>query len=111
MPVQLLQGADGMSGFRAGDRVLYRDGDRFGVAKVDLVGDRHVTGFPFDTARGGWARGRRRIAVSFVIGKLPPRTNADQVAARINRLANQREALRQQANRWLEDSVRELARP
>ena len=98
-----------MNGVRPGDRVLYRDGDRFGVARVDLVGDRHVTGFPFDTMRRSWSRKNRRIAASFVIGKLPPRENADRIADRINRLTNEREALRQKANRWLEDKVRDLA--
>jgi hypothetical protein len=100
-----------MSDFRPGDRVLYRDGDRYFVGRVDLVKERHVTAFPFDTAKGRWAKANRRVPVGFVLGKLRPRENADQIAARLNRLANEREALRQQANRWLEDSVRELARP
>jgi hypothetical protein len=99
-----------MTGFRPGDRVLYRDGDRFAVARVDLVGERHVTGFPFDITRRTWSSRNRRIAAAFVIGKLPPQEHADRVAATINRLTNQREAMRQQANRWLEQSVRELAR-
>ncbi len=98
-----------MNGFSPGDRVLFRDGDRFCVAKVDLVKDRHLTAFPFDTARRAWSRKNRRIAASFVIGKLPPRENADRIAERINRLTNEREALRQKANRWLEDKIRELA--
>lgn len=98
-----------MNGVHPGDRVLYRDGDRFGVARVDLVKDRHLTAFPFDTARRSWSTRNRRIATSFVIGKLPPRENADRIAERINRLTNEREALRQKANRWLEDKVRELA--
>ena len=100
-----------MNGLRPGDRVLYRDGDRFGVAKVDLVKDRHVTGFPFDTARRSWSRRNRRIAASFVIGKLPPREDADRIAAKINRLTNEREAQRQIANRQFEQSVRELLHP
>lgn len=95
-----------MNGLRPGDRVLYRDGDRFGVAKVDLVKDRHVTGFPFDTARRSWSRRNRRIAASFVIGKLPPREDADRIAAKINRLTNEREAQRQIANRQFEEAVR-----
>lgn len=97
-----------MNGIRPGDRVLFRDGDRFGVAKVDLVKDRHLTGFPFDTTHRHWARRNRRIAASFVIGKLPPRENADRIALRIEALRNQREAQRQIANRQFEESVRQL---
>lgn len=97
-----------MTQYRPGDRVLFRDGDRFGVARVDLVKDRHVTGFPFDTARRTWSSKNRRVPTFCILGKLPPQEHADRVADRINRLTNQREALRQQANRWLEDSVRQL---
>lgn len=100
-----------MNGIRPGDRVLYRDGDRFGVAQVELVKDRHLTAFPFDTTHRRWSRRNRRIATSFVIGKLPPQEHADRIAARINVLANQREAQRQIANREFEAAVRELARP
>lgn len=97
-----------MNGLRPGDRVLYRDGDRFGVAKVDLVKDRHVTGFPFDPDHRRWSRRNRRIAVSFVIGKLPPRENADRIALRIEALRHQCEAHRQIAQRQFETAVREL---
>jgi hypothetical protein len=97
-----------MSEFRPGDRVIFRAGHHFGVAKVDLVKDRHVTAFAFDTNRQGWQRMRQRIQHSAILGTLPPRENADRIAKRLNRLANEREALRQQANRWLEDNVRQL---
>lgn len=100
-----------MNGIRPGDRVLYRDGDRFAVACVDLVKERHLTAFPFDTGRRRWSRKNRRIPASFVIGKVSLQESPDCVAAKLNRLANEREALRQQANRWLEDSVRELITP
>ena len=65
-----------MSEYLPGDRVLYRDGDRFAVARVDLVNGRYLTGFPFCTVRRTWSAGRRRIAASFVIGKLPPQEHA-----------------------------------
>ena len=94
--------------YRPGDRVLFRDGDRFGVAHVDLVKDRHVTGYPFDTTRRTWSSKNRRIGLSFVVAKLPRDAHPLAIAAGINRLTNEREALRQQANRWLEDRVRQL---
>jgi len=97
-----------MSEFRAGDRVLFRDGDRFGVARVDLVKDRHVTGFPFDPVRRTWSRANRRVPMFCIVGKIPAHEHSDRIADRINRLTNEREALRQQANRWLEDNVRQL---
>lgn len=97
-----------MNGLRPGDRVLYRDGDRFGVARVDLVRDRHLTAFPFDTTHRRWSRRNRRIGLSFVIGKLPPRENADRIALRIETLRHQREAQRQIAQRLFEESVKDL---
>lgn len=100
-----------MNGLRPGDRVLYRDGDRYFVGKVDLVKERHVTAFPFDPLRRSWSSRNRRIAAAFVIGKLPPQEHADRIALRIERLRNQRDGLRMQANRWLEDQVRELTYP
>ncbi len=100
-----------MKGINPGDRVLFRDGDRYGVARVDIVGDRHVTGFPFDTAHRRWSRRNRRIAASFVIGKLPPREHADRIAQRIEILRHQREAQRQIAQRQFEQAVQELVHP
>ena len=100
-----------MNGIRPGDRVLYRDGDRYGVARVDLVGERHVTAFPFDVTHRRWTRRNRRIAAAFLIGKVPPREHADRIAAKLQRLAVERDIMRSQANRWLEKSVRELANP
>jgi len=100
-----------MNDIRPGDRVLYRDGDRYGVARVDIVGERHITGFPFDPAHRRWSRRNRRIAASFVFGKLPPQEHAGRIAAKLERLAIERDIMRSQANRWLEDCVRELAKP
>lgn len=97
-----------MSRYQPGDHILFRDGDRFGVARVDLVKDRHLTGFPFDPAHRRWSRRNRRIACDFVIARLPVTTDMADLAARIEALRNQREALRQKANRWLEDNVRQL---
>ncbi len=98
-----------MTEFRPQDRVLYRDGDRFFVGRVDLVKDRYLTVFPFDPTRRSWSSKNRRVPASFVIGKLTAEEkNSDRVAEKIERLRNQREAMRQQANRWLEDNVRQL---
>lgn len=97
-----------MNGFSPGDRVLFRDGDRFGVAKVDLVRERHLTAFPFDTLNRRWSRRNRRIAASFVIGKLPAQEHADRIALRIERLRHQHEAERQQAKRQFEERIRSL---
>lgn len=97
-----------MSAYRPGDYVLYRDGDRFAVARIDLVKDRHLTGFPFDTANRRWARRNRRIAVGFVLGTLPSRLSAAAIARRIEALRNQREAQRQTAQTQFEQNVRQL---
>ena len=99
-----------MNGLCPGDRIVYRDGECFGVARVDLVKDRHVTAFPFDPTNRRWSRRNRRIGHSFVIGKLPPREAADRIALRIERLRHQHEAQRQIAKRQFELSVCELIR-
>lgn len=98
-----------MNGIRPGDRVLYRDGRSFGVARVDLVGERHVTAFPFDITNRRWSRRNRRIPAPFVIGKLPAHQHTDRVAARIDFFAKLRELERQRADREMEDQVRRLA--
>lgn len=97
-----------MSNIRPGDRVIYRDGDRFLVARVDLVKDRHLTGFPFDPVHRRWSAARRRIARDFVVDRLPASANTLSIAARIECLRNVREMQRQRANRELEQSVRQL---
>ncbi len=94
--------------FLPGDRVLYRDGDRYAVARVDLVRDRHVTGFPFDTAHRRWSRVNRRIARDFILARLPSTEDPAAIAKRLAVLANQREAKRQEANTWLHQQVRQL---
>jgi len=95
---------------RPGDRVLFRDGDRFGVARVQLVQDRYVTAFPFDPLRRSWARVNRRIGRDFLLGKLHHNITTETLVREIEILRNQRDARRQQANSWLEQAVRELAR-
>ncbi len=108
MHLSLLQGEAIVNGIRPGDRVIYRDIDRFGVAKVDLVKERHVTAFHFDTRNRRWARLNRRIGFSFILAKLPAGERADSVASRIDQLNNEREAQRQIANRIYEERIRQL---
>lgn len=97
-----------MSDFVPGDRILFRDGDRFGVALVDIVKPGHLTAFPYDTRRQSWMRANRRIGRAFVLDRLSPDASAAEIAKRIHCLGNQRDAKRQQANRWLENNVRQL---
>lgn len=97
-----------MNGIAPGDRVIFRDGDRFRVARVDLVSGGYATGFPFDPARGDWSRTNRRIAASFILAKLPKGKPAAPLAARIEALHQEREARRQEANHWLREAVGEL---
>ncbi len=97
-----------MNGVHPGDRVLYLDGIGFFVGRVQTVRESRVTVFPFDPARRDWSSKNRRVPISAVVGKLSPREHADRIAARINILANQREALRQRANRQFQESVRQL---
>lgn len=73
--------------------------------------ERHITLFPFDPLKRDWSSKNRRVPISFVAGRVPGKADTLRLAQRIEQLRNQREALRQQANRWLEDSVRELVTP
>ncbi len=97
-----------MNGITPGDRLIFRDGDRFGLARVDLVSERHVTAFTFDPRRQRYQRSRRRIPASFILAKLPEEAREDLLAARIDVLHHQREAMRQKANVWLREAVGEL---
>lgn len=94
--------------FNPGDRVLYRDGDRYAVARVDLVKDRHVTGFPFDPSHRRWSRVNRRIARDFILARLPPGEDPAKLARRIEALRNQRDGYRRAANTWFDQQVRQL---
>ncbi|MBA4766093.1 MAG: hypothetical protein H2049_00475 [Porphyrobacter sp.] len=101
-----------MTAFRPGDRVLYRDGDSFGVARVDLVKDQSVTLYPFDLRSGTWSTKNRRLLRSLVVGKLSRREkNSDRAAEKVARLAQERDALRRQLDRQLESAVQELIAP
>lgn len=101
-----------MNGLRPGDRVLYRDGDSYGVARVDIVKDQSVTLRPFDLGKGSWSTKNRRMLPSFVIGKLSRREkNSDRAAEKVARLAMEREALRRQVDRQIESALRELLAP
>lgn len=91
-----------------GDRVLYRDGDRYILARIDLVRQGYYTAFPFDPVHRRWERARRRIARSFIVAPVPPTVEERAIAARINALVNERNARRAAANRWLEVCLREL---
>lgn len=91
-----------------GTRVLYRDGDRYILARIDLVRAGYYTAFPFDPVHRRWGRARRRIARSFIVAPVPPAVEDRAIAARINALTNERNARRAAANSWLESRLTEL---
>lgn len=97
-----------MNGIAPGDRVIFRDGDRFCLARVDLVKGGYATAFPFDTARGRYSRARRRIPDNLILAKLPATQHSDRIAARIEALHQEREERRRAANQWLREAVGEL---
>lgn len=97
-----------MNGITPGDQVIFRDGDRFAVARVDLVSGGYATAFPFDPARGIWSRKNKRIPAAFILAKVPRGKRAEPLAARIEALHQEREARRQEANIWLREAVGEL---
>lgn len=97
-----------MADLTPGTRVLYRDGDRYILARIDLVRDGYYTAFPFDPVHRRWERARRRIARSFIIAPVPPTVEDRALAARISALTNERNARRADANHWLESRLREL---
>lgn len=97
-----------MPDFAPGDTILYRDGDRYLVARIELVKGDYYTAFPFCPLRRRWHHGRRRIARDFIMSRLKPTTNVADLARRIECLRNEREAKRQQANQWLQRSIMEL---
>jgi hypothetical protein len=69
------------------------------VARVELVRDRHYTGFPWRMGDRAWDKRRFRIGRDKVIAVLPAQTDAAVVAERLNVLRNQRDMERESANR------------
>ena len=74
--------------------ILYADRTDYGVARVELVRDRHYTSFPWSHALGRWDRRRFRIARHRVLAVLPASTDPAPIAAKLNVFANQRAAER-----------------
>lgn len=97
-----------MSDFRPGDKILFRDRGSFGLARVDLVRDRHLTCFPFDHARRRWARRNMRIAHHLVVERIEGAIDPARLARDIEALRNQRDAKRAAADAWLADQVEQL---
>jgi hypothetical protein len=93
-----------------GTCILYREGDRFAVARIDLVKDGHCTAFPFCPIRRRWLTTRRRIARDFIVAPVPAGADIAELVRRIECLRNQRDSKRQQANQWLQRRVLELTR-
>lgn len=97
-----------MADLSPGNCILYRDGDRYLVARIDLAREGYYTAFPFDPAHRRWSKARRRLARAFVVAALPADTDVEQLSRRIECLRNQRDARRQIANHWLDRQVRQL---
>jgi hypothetical protein len=97
-----------MTDYAPGDKVIYRDGDRYFVARIELVRGGYYTATPYNPLRRGWANHQRRIARDFVLSRVAPTTQVQELVARIERLRNERDARRLDANRWLRECLIEL---
>lgn len=80
---------------RVGDLVVFRTMTDGGIARVDLVRDRHVTAFPWRQADRRWERRRSRIDRRSVVAVLPGDADPAPIADQLNVLRNLRAAERQ----------------
>jgi len=93
---------------RPGDRVLFRELDSFGVAKVDLVRERHVTCFVYQPAYRRFSALRRRIPLTSLVRKIQRHEHSERIVKRIEALRNERNGKRIEAQRWFEARVADL---
>lgn len=75
-----------------GDLILYADRTDYGVARVELVRDRHYTSFPWLHEHRRWDRRRFRVARPRVLAVLPASSDPAVIAEKLNLFANQRAA-------------------
>lgn len=92
-----------------GDLVVFRTASEAGVARVDLVRDRHVTAFPWRQADRRWDRRRFRLDRGNLLAVLPEGTDPAPIADQFNVLRNQRDAERAAARTMFEQRVDRLA--
>lgn len=92
-----------------GDLVVYRTACDAGVARVDIVRDRHVTVFPWRQADRRWDRRRFRLDRASIRAILPAETDPAPIADEFNVLRNQREAERAAARALFNQRVDRFA--
>lgn len=93
-----------------GDLIFYRDRTDFGVARVDLVRDRHFTCFPWNDLLLRFDLRRQRIDRHRVIARLREQSDPARIADRLNVLRNQRDARRAAANTAFLQSIKTLTK-
>lgn len=92
-----------------GDLVVYRTLSGAGVARVQLVRERHLTAFAWRQGDRRWERRNFRIDREFVVARLDADTDPATIADQLNVLTNRRASERMQANRAFERRVDRLA--
>ncbi|MDZ4308408.1 hypothetical protein [Allopontixanthobacter sp.] len=95
---------------RAGDLIFYRDRTDFGVARVDLVRERHFTCFPWHDLLLRFDKRRQRIDRHRVIARLSQASDPAAIAARLNVLRNQRDGQRAAAHAAYLQSIEKLTK-
>jgi hypothetical protein len=90
------------------DLVVFRTLSGAGVARVDLVREKHVTGFAWRQADRRWERRNMRIARKHILAVLGRDADPVPVADALNVLTNRRASERMQANRLFDARVDRL---
>ena len=92
----------------ASDIVVYRDRIDYGIARIDLVRERHFTCFPWRVGDRRWGNGRVRIERTRVLAVLEKGTEPAAIAEQLNIIKNQRDMQKGAAQRYYHFRVREL---
>jgi hypothetical protein len=90
------------------DLVVFRTLSGAGVARVDLVREKHVTGFAWRQGDRRWERRNMRIGREHILAVLERDADPAPIADALNVLTNRRASERMQASRRFDARVDQL---
>lgn len=76
---------------KPGSIILFAENGSHGLARVDLVRERHLTSFPWSLSHREWLRGRRKIERFKVVAVLPEGLELAGISEQLVILKNKRD--------------------
>jgi hypothetical protein len=88
-----------MGDLHRGDIVVFRDRISYSIVRIDIVREKHVTGFGWDHTARQWQRARRRVMRNTIASTLGAESEVLPAAEKFKILANIRDAERRRVMR------------